>query len=403
MVPKMMRAIAAFQTLPIRDEANLQDVWLPVPTPRPNDVLVKILAISVNPVDVRIRHALHGQKRPHVLGFDAVGEIVQLGVDVRDFTVGDRVFYFGSTQRPGSNAEYQLVDYRLIAKAPQRLTLGQTAALPMTAVTAWELLFERMSIPAAAHATHGSMLVINAAGGVGSILVQLAQWAGLDVIAVASRVNWPWLQKYGIHKLADYHSDLTPQVQALGYDMVDYIATLYDPVPYFGAIADLIAPMGHVGSIVATDDSLPVAWLKNKSVSLDWEYVFSKSDYAYQMATQGQILQRLSALLDAGALRSTIAYNFHGINARNLRQAQAMLETKNTIGKITLQAPFDGEAKALDDIVWKDPQSYADETLVAFPSRRPDDGDRRAGTDSGQRHLVHPTGRPSDRGKDRQH
>ncbi|ERL64884.1 zinc-binding alcohol dehydrogenase family protein [Schleiferilactobacillus shenzhenensis] len=381
MVPKLMHAVAAFQTLPIRDEASLQDVWLPTPQPKPYDVLVKVLAISVNPVDVRLRHAIRGHRRPHVFGYDAVGEVVALGAETRGFAVGDRVFYFGSTRRSGSYAEYQVVDYRLIAKAPQRLTNGQAAAIPMTGVTAWELLFERMGLPAAAGAAQGTIMVVNAAGGVGSILIQLAQWAGLEVIGVASRVNWPWLKKFGIEKLADYHDDLTPQIQALGYDMVDNIVNLYDPLPYFGAVADLIAPMGHVGSIVATTEALPVAWLKNKSVSLDWEYVFSKSDYAYQMATQGQILQRLSALLDAGALRSTIAYKFHGINAHNLRQAQAMLETKNTIGKITLQAPFDGPAVALDDIVWKDPQSYADETLVAFPRRRLGDGVGRPDTD----------------------
>ncbi|MCI1892590.1 MAG: zinc-binding alcohol dehydrogenase family protein [Schleiferilactobacillus harbinensis] len=360
MLPTKMRAVAAFQALPIRDPNSLQDVWLPLPTVQDNDVLVRVQAISMNPADVRFRHAIRGKTRPHVLGYDGVGEIVAVGTQVHDYAIGDRVYYMSARRRHGTNAEYQVIDQHLIAKAPRTGSLAQIAALPLTAITAWELLFERMDIRPAAGANNGSIMVVNAAGGVGSILIQLAQWAGLDVIGVASRVNWPWLQKFGVTQLADYHDDLTSQVQKLGYDYIDYIALLYDPVPYFGTVADVIAPMGHVGMVVDSNTPLPVDWLKGKSVSIDWEYVFAKSDYAYRMNTQGEILRWIVELVDDSTIKSTIAYKFNGINAQNLRQAQAMLETKNTIGKITLEGPFDGDAKELDDVKLEESQSYVE-------------------------------------------
>lgn len=276
---------------------------------------------------------------PRILGWDAAGVVVATGADVSLFKPGDRVFYAGSIMRPGSNAELHVVDERIVGNMPRTSLFDAAAALPLTAITAWEALFERLRIPSEGLVSEKTILIIGAAGGVGSMALQLAKTVNkLIVVATASRtVSKDWCRSLGADLVIDHAAELKPQLAAAGIKAVDYILCLSDTDYYFSAMADLIRPQGHICATVESSASLPMNALRAKSVSFSWEGMFTRSLYSTpDMIEQHHILNRIAALIDAGTVRTTVQHVLGTINADNLRQAHMMLETGRSIGKIVL-------------------------------------------------------------------
>lgn len=336
---EFMHAVGFFEGLPINEERSFIDEKKIVPNLESRDVLVKVKVVSVNPIDTKLRKDSIKRNALRVLGFDAVGEVVDTGKEVEKFKIGDRVFYAGTTTRAGSNQEYQAVDERIVALAPKKLSDEGAAALPLTSLTAYELLFEKFGLIPEEGANKGKkILVINGAGGVGSVLNQLAHWAGLEIYATASPENFEWLEKLGVDHPIDYHDDLKDE---LGVQKVDYIAVLFDITHYLGQIKHMINPFGHVGTIVGIHDTLDISDWKNLSVSFDWEYMFVKTDYNYQIETQGQALKVIARLADEGQLTTTLSKVYSdGINAVNLKKATKDVETGHMLGKVVISGPF---------------------------------------------------------------
>ncbi|KRM11768.1 zinc-binding alcohol dehydrogenase family protein [Paucilactobacillus suebicus] len=334
-----MKAIGVYQGTDIKSqEFTTADVAQPVPTNL--DVLVKINAVSVNPVDTKVRQTTK-QRSLKVLGYDAVGTVEALGEQVTDFTVGDRVFYAGSNQRAGSNQEYQLVDSRIIAKAPTKLVDEDAAAMPLTTLTAAELLFEKFNNPFEKDANEGkTVLIINGAGGVGSSAIQLAKWSGFRVIATASRTETvEWVEKMGADQVINHHHDLIKQLPD-DLNQIDDIMILNRTESYFATAAKLVAPLGHVGSIVESSQPLPLGLLKDKAASFDWEFMFTKPKYGVKEASQGQLLTKIAALLDSGDIISTRTKTLSNINANNLKKGHQIVESGKMLGKLVIDGPF---------------------------------------------------------------
>lgn len=336
---EFMHAVGFFEWLPINEERSFIDEKKIVPNLESRDVLVKVKVVSVNPIDTKLRKDSIKRNALRVLGFDAVGEVVDTGKEVEKFKIDDRVFYAGTTTRAGSNQEYQAVDERIVALAPKKLSDEGAAALPLTSLTAYELLFEKFGLIPEEGANKGKkILVINGAGGVGSVLNQLAHWSGLEIYATASPENFEWLEKLGVDHPIDYHDDLKDE---LGVQKVDYIAVLFDITHYLGQIKHMINPFGHVGTIVGIHDALDISDWKNLSVSFDWEYMFAKTDYNYQIETQGQALKVIARLADEGQLTTTLSKVYSdGINAVNLKKATKDVETGHMLGKVVISGPF---------------------------------------------------------------
>ncbi|EOH94565.1 zinc-binding alcohol dehydrogenase [Enterococcus haemoperoxidus ATCC BAA-382] len=342
---KQMKAVGFFEGLPIKNEASFMDEYKTIPLPGPQDILVKVKAVSINPVDTKLRQAAKKQTQLTVLGFDGVGEVVSVGENVSKFTTGDRVFYAGTTKRAGSNQEFQLVNEGIAALAPKNLSDEEAAALPLTSLTAYELLFDKFGLIPKENANQGkTILVINGAGGVGSILNQLAHWAGLTVYATASPANFDWLKKLGVDYPIDYHQDLKQSLEKLGIHTVDYAAVLFNILPYFNDISELIAPFGHIGTIVGLDGNLDISQLKNRSVSFDWEYMFAKTDFNDQIETQGAALSLIAQLAEAGKIVATVGKAYtDGINAANLKKATEDVESGHMRGKVIVSGLFNGQ------------------------------------------------------------
>ncbi|MDT6961493.1 zinc-binding alcohol dehydrogenase family protein [Cupriavidus sp. SZY C1] len=322
--------------LPIDDPRALYELDLPRPAPQARDLLVRIEAIAVNPVDSKLRLGVQ-PTGPRVLGWDAVGTVDAVGEAVELFNVGDKVWYAGDITRQGSYAEYGLVDERIAGHCPKSLKTADAAALPLTSITAWELLFDRLRIPEAGG--HGqSLLVIGASGGVGSILVQLARkLTGLTVIGTASRPeSRKWVTDLGAHLVIDHSQPLQPQLTAGGIQQVDHVISLTHTDSYYAQIVELLKPQGQLALIddPATLDAMP---LKRKSISLHWEFMFTRSMYrAADMVEQHKLLDRVAALLDEGVLKTTVGEHFGDITVDNLRRAHAVLESSKAVGKIVL-------------------------------------------------------------------
>ena len=335
-----MKAIALTRYLPIDDPQSLIDVELPKPAPGEHDLLVRIEAISVNPVDTKIRSPKpQVEAQPKVLGYDAAGVVETVGAAVVGFQPGDRVYYAGDVTRSGSNAEYHLVDARLVGHAPQSIDLADAAALPLTAITAWELLFQRMPFDSEHGGEGKSLLVIGGAGGVGSIAIQLARRAGFTVIATASRNETiDWCRMLGAQHVINHRKPLAPQLQALGIDQVDAVLNLADTDRYWDAVGQLLAPQGHVGLIVEPAGALKIGdAYKAKAIGIHWEMMFARPHFkTADQAEQGRILDRMATLIDAGELRSTRTETLLPISAANLREAHRRLESGSTIGKLVL-------------------------------------------------------------------
>jgi zinc-binding alcohol dehydrogenase family protein len=334
-----MKAIGYRIPQPIAAEDSLIDLELPMPMPGVHDLRVTVRAVSVNPADVKSRATApppNGGAR--VLGFDACGVVDAVGRGVTLFKPGDEVFYAGAIDRPGSNSEYHLVDERLAGRKPASLSFGQAAALPLTSITAWELLFDRLAVPYGTKTQKGSLLIINGAGGVGSILTQLARrLTGLTVIATASRPETvAWCREMGAHHVIDHHRPFREALKNVGIDQVEYIAGLTATDQHLASIEDVITPQG---SLALIDDPkvLDIVSLKRKSVSVHWELMFTRSLYhTPDMIAQHRILNEVSALVDAGILRTTLTEDAGAITVPNLKRVHAQVESARSIGKTVL-------------------------------------------------------------------
>ncbi len=334
-----MKAIGYRQNLPVDQPHALEDLTLPAPTPGARDLLVRVKAVSVNPVDTKVRRNRPATAdAPQVLGWDAVGTVEAVGADARGFVVGDRVYYAGSITRPGANSELHVVDERIAARAPRTLEDGQAAALPLTAITAWELLFDRLRVPQGGGAGQ-TLLVVGGAGGVGSILIQLArQLTQLTVIATASRPETrDWCLQLGAHAVIDHSQPLAQALEDAGHGQVDYVAALTQTEQHYAQIIESLKPQGAMGVI---DDMavLDAMKLKAKSLSLHWEMMFARSMYETpDMAEQGKLLAEVAKLVDTGRLRTTAGAHFGTINAANLLRAHAFVESGKAQGKVVLE------------------------------------------------------------------
>ncbi len=340
-----MKAIGYIQSLPPSDPNSLFDFELPTPTPGPRDLLVAVRAVSVNPVDAKIRMRAQGtQAQPKVLGFDCAGVVESVGPEVTFFKPGDEVFYAGSILRPGTNSEFHLVDERLVGHKPRSLSFAQAAALPLTSITAWELLFDRLRIPLGLvdekkPPQAGSLLVIGASGGVGSILVQLARrLTAVTVIGSASRFDsQQWVLKAGAHHVVDHSKKLSEEVRKLGVQHFEFIIALTHTDQHFDEIVELIAPQGAF-ALIDDPGLIDFRKFKAKSASLHWESMFTRSSFqTADMIEQHRILEQISALVDDCLIRTTLGTTAGRINAENLRAAHAAIESHTSIGKIVLE------------------------------------------------------------------
>ena len=334
-----MKAIGYYHPLPIDDAQALVDLDLPTPELRPRDLLVRIQAISVNPADVKLRaNARPPADTPRILGYDAVGIVEAAGPEARLFKPGDAVFYAGTIDRPGTNAELHAVDERIVGPKPQSLTSAQAAALPLTSLTAWELLFDRLRVPYGQKLSGDALLIVNGAGGVGSILTQIARrLTGLTVIATASRPETvAWCRDMGAHHVIDHRQPLDEGLKAIGIPQVRYVAGLTATDAHQRAIIEALAPQGALAMI---DDPkiFDIVPFKRKSLSVHWELMFTRPLYGTaDMAEQHRILGEIAALVDSGVLRTTLREDYGPITAANLRRAHAAVESGRSIGKTVL-------------------------------------------------------------------
>ena len=324
-----------------RANEALSDVELPTPVATGRDLLVEVKAISVNPVDTKVRrNVTPAAGELKVLGWDAAGIVRAVGPDVTLFKPGDAVWYAGDLTRPGTNAELHLVDERIVGHKPAALGFAEAAALPLTAITAWEMLFDRLGVSRDAGREQGkALLVTGAAGGVGSILVQLArQLTGLTVIGTASRpATADWVRSLGAHHVIDHSKPLAEEVRRLGLPSIDYVASLTHTDQHFAALAEVIAPQGKL-VLIDDPEAIDVRLLKLKSVSLHWEMMFTRSMFkTADMAQQHALLNDVARLVDSGVLKTTLGERFGKINAANLQRAHALLESNRALGKLVLE------------------------------------------------------------------
>lgn len=335
-----MKAIALTRYLPSSEPESLIDVELPAPEATGRDLLVAVRAVAVNPVDTKVRAPkAKVEPAPRVLGWDAAGVVVSVGPDVTLFRPGDEVFYAGDITRPGSNAELQLVDERIVGTKPKSVTFAEAAALPLTAITAYEAFFDRLHIDPGGDNAGESLLLIGAAGGVGSIGIQLAKLAGLRVIATASRPeSSAWVTALGADHVVSHKEALRPQIEALGLTYVDHVAIFNDTDGHWDAATDLVRPQGAIVSIVENRGPLDQGLLKRKSATFVWEFMFTRSMFQTpDMVRQHELLERVAAWVDGGALRTTANGAPKRICAANLRGAHQALEAGSAIGKLVFE------------------------------------------------------------------
>jgi len=340
-----MKAVGFKESLPINDAESLIDIELSQPKATGHDLLVKVRAIAVNPVDYKVRLFIpptEGETK--VLGWDAVGEVVATGEAVTQFKPGDQVYYAGDLNRQGSNAEYQLVDERIVGSKPKSLSDTEAAALPLTTITAWEMLFEHLAIKRQSadleETSDEVILVVGAAGGVGSILIQIAKTiTGATIIATASRESsQAWVKNLGADHVVDHTKPLGPQVEALGIGQVTHVASLTNTDSYFDTYTELLVPFGKIAMIDDPAEPLDYMKMKPKSLSLHIEFMYARSMFnAADIDEQSKLLTRVSDLIDQGYIQTTVGKSLGTINAANLKTAHAELESGQAIGKIVLQ------------------------------------------------------------------
>jgi zinc-binding alcohol dehydrogenase family protein len=335
-----MKAIGYFHSLPIQQAEALLDLDIAEPVPGDFDLLVEVKAISVNPVDTKVRmRAASTDGQPRILGWDAAGTVRAVGVKTSKFRPGDKVWYAGDVTRPGSNSELHLVDERIVGPMPATLDYTAAAALPLTSITAWELLFDRLKLQSADPTRDNSLLVIGAGGGVGSILVQLAsKLTGWMVIGTASReATRGWAHELGAHYVIDHTRPLADGLKEVGISQVSAAIGITHTDQYLAQLVDILEAEGQF-ALIDDPKSLDVLAFKRKSLSVHWESMFTRSTFRTpQLARQGEILRRVAGLVDRGIIRSTVAEHFGTINAANLKRAHALLESGASRGKIVLE------------------------------------------------------------------
>jgi zinc-binding alcohol dehydrogenase family protein len=335
-----MKAVGYQKSLPIEDAHALLDFEAEKPEPRGRDIRVAVKAISANPVDYKVRkRAAPPPGETKILGYDAAGIVDAVGPDVTLFKPGDEVFYAGSIQRQGTNSEFHLVDERIVGKKPKTLTFAQGAALPLTSITAWELLFDRLGAVPGKSVDPRTLLITGAAGGVGSILIQLARrLTGLTVVATATRPeSQKWCLDLGAHAVIDHGQPMKDQIEALRLPPVALVASLTFTDQHYKAIADMMAPQGRFG-LIDDPPEFNVAVFKGKAISIHWESMFTRSSFQTpDMIAQHHLLNDVASLIDKGELRTTMDQSFGAINAANLKRAHALLESGKSRGKIVLE------------------------------------------------------------------
>lgn len=335
-----MRAIGYQTPRPIANDASLVDIEQPVLEAHGRNILVAVKAISVNPVDTKIRKtAAPAAGEWKILGWDAAGTVVAVGADVVGFKPGDDVFYAGDLRHPGTNAEFHLVDERIVGRKPTSLGFAEAAALPLTAVTAWEALFDRLDIRNPVPGVKPSILIVGGAGGVGSITIQLVrQLTDLTIIATASRPETQeWVRTLGAHHVVDHSKPLAAQVAAVGIGAPPFVFSTTNTDAHLAEIVELIAPQGRF-AVIDDPGTLDIMPFKRKSISIHWELMFTRSLYETgDMAEQGALLNEVAALVDAGKIRTTLGENYGTINAANLKRAHAHIESGTAKGKIVLE------------------------------------------------------------------
>ncbi|EHL96411.1 zinc-binding alcohol dehydrogenase family protein [Acetobacteraceae bacterium AT-5844] len=335
-----MKAIAYQTAGDISRQDALVDIELPRPEPSGRDLLVQVQAVSVNPVDTKVRRGVSAEPGQwKVLGWDAVGTVVATGPDASLFKAGDLVAYAGSLTRPGTNSEFHLVDERIVGRKPASLSVAEAAALPLTAITAWEALFHRLEVERQVPGASRAILIIGGAGGVGSIAVQLARrLTDLTVIATASRPETQaWVKEMGAHHVVDHRQPLAAQVAALDIGAPSFVFSTTETGQHLAEIAELIAPQGRF-ALIDDPETLDVTRFKRKSVSVHWELMFTRPIFqTVDMDKQGKLLNEVARLVDDGTLRTTLAENMGRINAANLKRAHALIESGKSRGKIVLE------------------------------------------------------------------
>ena len=332
-----MKAIAYPNAGPISADNALIEVDVNVPEPGPTDLLVEVRGVSVNPVDVKLRTRVEPEAGPRVLGFDAAGVVKAVGADVSRFRPGDEVFYAGDITRPGSNAEYQLVDERIAGRKPASLDFVEAAGIPLTAITAWEILFDNFAL-SEGEGAGDALLVVGGAGGVGSILIQLAKkLTGLNVIATASRPETKaWVERLGADGVVNHRNPLDAEMSALGVSP-RYVASLTNTGDHFESIVKLIAPRGHI-ALIDDPGTLDIVSLKPKALSVGWEFMFTRSMFqTADMDVQHKLLNRVADLLDDGTLVSTVNRRGGALSVENLKRAHEFQESGKAIGKTVLE------------------------------------------------------------------
>ncbi len=341
LIMEKMKAVGLHQYLPVDQPESLLDLQIAKPSVKDRDLLIKVKAVSVNPVDYKVRTPKEKfEDTPKILGWDVAGIVVESGPLCTLFKPGDEVYYAGDITRQGCNSEFHLVDERIVGHKPKSLNFAESAALPLTSITAYEAIFDRMKVSSLSNENKNkTILIIGAAGGVGSIAIQLAKWAGLTVIGTASRQeSRVWATDLGADYIINHYEEFIPQLKIIGFEAVDYILCLNSTQEYWANMAEAIAPQGTICSIVETDEPINLTLLKNKSVTFVWEFMFTRSLYQTEdMNEQHKLLNRIAILVDSNILKTTISEILYPINADNLRKAHAILENGKTIGKIVLE------------------------------------------------------------------
>lgn len=335
-----MRTVGFNMPQPITADTSLIDIDLPMPAAAGRDLLVEIRAVSVNPVDAKVRASAAVESGDHrVLGYDAAGVVKAVGPEVTLFQPGDAVFYAGALDRPGTNAEFHLVDERIVGRKPESLSFEQAAALPLTAITAYEAMLHRMKVQEPVAGAANAILIIGGAGGVGSIAIQLArELTDLTVIATASRPETQaWIRELGADHVIDHSQPLAPQVEALGLGSPAFVFSTTETEQHLDDVLALIAPQGRFCLIDDPKNPMDLRPFKRKALSIHWELMFTRSLYQTEdMIEQHKLLDHVAELVDAGRIRTTLAETYGTINAANLKRAHAMIESGRAKGKIVL-------------------------------------------------------------------
>lgn len=336
-----MKAVGLTRYLPIMDPESLRDLGLPKPEPKERDLLVRIEAVSLNPIDTKIRRSISStqpEPSPRVLGWDAAGVVEAIGPEATCFHPGDEVYYAGSLNRPGTNSEYHLVDERLVAKKPSSLDMAHAAAFPLTSITAYEALSERMGVSMTGESEGRAILIIGGAGGVGSLAIQLAKIARLKVIATASRrESRAWCEHMGADEIIDHTQSIPAQLQRLNFPMVDYIFNTSSTDQYWGAMSEAIQPQGRICCLFDAIKPLDINVFKRKSVTFSWEFMFTRSLYQTKdMVEQQRLLTQIAVWVETGMIRPTLTESCSPITAAHLKVAHTKLESGQMIGKFVL-------------------------------------------------------------------